>query len=298
MQKKIVINDVFEQIDNQLAEQGVHIAHRYLKAVGEVSKYFNNTPVPISPESLLPNNELGNQLCIWLHKWYDAKYGENQHFNFDLGFFYQKFRGDLWHYRVPEFFGRCNFFIDKNLKVKGAENETNIMRMSPKMTQSYVNSLTEAELKELSNNFGNAIESFQIVSGWRVIRIPYYEAIDADFKTITAQLEPHVMNYGQARWAYLQCAEKILKSWLLKAEVSEEQLKNKFGHNIHKLLNAFNKYYEVELSSRNLDNIECAASARYGDKCFTSDDIVAAQNWLFCLIRTIGFSPTVITAKH
>lgn len=291
MKKEIVINDIFENIDKRLTERGVPITLRYMEAVGEISKYFDNTPIPLSPKSLLPNNDFGNQLCIWLHNWYDAKYGDNQRYNSDLGFLYQKIRGDLWHYRVPNFCGTCNFFIDKDLKVCGENNETNILRMSPKMTQSYVNSLTEIELEQLVSNFGSAIESFEIISGWRVIKIPYHQAIDADFKAISAQIEPHIMNYGQARWAYLQCTEKILKSWLLKAGLPEEQLKNKFGHSIHKLVNAFNKHYEVQLSIDKLEAINCPASARYGDDSFISDDIIEAQKWLFNLIKSIGFSP-------
>lgn len=233
MRQKVVINDVFEDIDNQLTERGVPIALRYMEAIGEVSKYFGNTPIPLSPKSLLPNNDLGNQLCIWLHGWYDARYGDNQRYNSDLGFLSE----NSWRSMAlpsAKFFGTCNFFIDKNLETRGGDNKTNILRMSPKMTQTYVNSLTEIELQQLVSNFEIAIESFEIVSGWRVIKIPFYQAIDADFKTIAAQLESHIMNYGQARWAYLQCAEKILKSWLLKAGCTEERLKNKFGHSIHK----------------------------------------------------------------
>ncbi|EJG0691294.1 hypothetical protein C4G81_RS16640 [Vibrio parahaemolyticus] len=157
MSKKVVINDIFEEIDERLITQGVPIKLRYMEAVGEVSAYFGNVPIPLSPKSLLPNNEIGNQLCVWLHDWYDAKYGKLQSFNSDLGFFYQKIRGDLWHYRVPNFVGTCNFFIDKNLTVCGAHNETNIMRMSSNMTQAYVNSLTDAELSSLMASFRSAL---------------------------------------------------------------------------------------------------------------------------------------------
>ncbi|MDN3617234.1 hypothetical protein [Vibrio gallaecicus] len=118
----------------------------------------------------------------------------------------------MWHYRVTNFVGTCNFFIDKNLTVCGAHNETNIMRMSSNMTQAYVNSLTDAELSSLMASFSSALESFEILSGWRIAKIPFCQAIEADLKTITVQLQTNTMNYGQARWAYSQCAEKILKA--------------------------------------------------------------------------------------
>lgn len=291
----MVINDIFEEIDERLIAQGVPIKLRYMEAVGEVSAYFGNVPIPLSPKSLLPNNEMGNQLCVWLHDWYDAKYGKLQSFNSDLGFFYQKIRGDLWHYRVPNFVGTCNFFIDKNLTVCGAHNETNIMRMSSNMTQAYVNSLTDAELSSLMASFSSALESFEILSGWRIAKIPFCQAIEADLKTITVQLQTNTMNYGQARWAYSQCAEKILKAWLLKAGISEKRLKDKYGHSIHKLVNAFNKHYNEQLSSDKFDAITCSPSARYDEDDFSSEDIIEAQNWLFETIKTIGFSPKLAT---
>lgn len=291
----MVINDIFEDIDERLIAQGVPIKLRYMEAVGEVSAYFGNVPIPLSPKSLLPNNEMGNQLCVWLHDWYDAKYGKLQSFNSDLGFFYQKIRGDLWHYRVPNFVGTCNFFIDKNLTVCGAHNETNIMRMSSNMTQAYVNSLTDDELSSLMASFSSALESFEILSGWRIAKIPFCQAIEADLKTITVQLQTNTMNYGQARWAYSQCAEKILKAWLLKAGISEKRLKDKYGHSIHKLVNAFNKHYNEQLSSDKFDAITCSPSARYDEDDFSSEDIIEAQNWLFETIKTIGFSPKLAT---
>lgn len=295
MSKKVIINEVFEEIDQRLIEQGVPITLRYMEAIGEVSKYFGNAPIPLSPKSLLPNNDLGNQLCQWLHDWYDAKYGELQFFNSDLGFFYQKIRGDLWHYRVPNFAGTCNFFVDKDLTVCGANNETNIMRMSPNMTQAYVNSLTDDELSSLMATFSDALESFEILSGWRCAKIPFCQAIEADLQTITVQLRTHTMNYGQARWAYSQCAEKILKAWLLKAGITESMLKDKYGHSIHKLVNAFNKHYGEQLSTDRLDVIICSPSARYDEDDFSLEDIIKAQDWLFETIKTIGFSPKLAT---
>lgn len=288
------ITDIFEEIDQRLIERNIPITLRYMRAVGEVSKYFGNIPIPLSPKSLLQNNDVGNQLCVLLNDWYDSKYGQNQSFDFDLGFFYKKIRGDLWHYRVPNFAGTCNFFIDRDLTVKGAHNQTNIMRMSHNMTQAYVNSLTDVELEDLMTTFCTALESFQILDAWFSNKIPFYQAIGADLKTITVQLQTHTMNYGQARWAYQQCAEKILKAWLLKAGVTERTLKDEYRHNMHKLIIAYNKHYTMQLDASNLDSIRCSPSARYDDVGFSSDNIVDAQEWLFTTIKSINYSPKLM----
>ncbi|WP_298941194.1 hypothetical protein [uncultured Psychromonas sp.] len=297
MKKDILVNEVFENIDQELIKKGIPITSRYMEAIGDVSRYFNNERIPISPNSLLPENDFGNQLCIWLHQWYDHKYGDNQKYNSDLGFLYHKIRGDLWFYRVPEFYGCCNFFISKKLEDTGCDNETNILRMSPKMTQVYIDSLNETECIEISISFQSALDAFQILNGWRLVKIPYYQAIRADLKTITIQLDVHISNFGQVRWAYMQCAEKILKSWLLKAGLTEKELRNqkKFGHKIDNLVNAFNEYYVEKVSTQNLDYITCGANARYDDNSYESEDIVKAQKWLFDMVKAIDFKPSLAT---
>ncbi|KFZ30197.1 hypothetical protein IDSA_11320 [Pseudidiomarina salinarum] len=291
MNKKIIINDVFENIDSRLIQEGVPITLRYIKATGEVSKYFDNIPVPLSSKNLLPNNDFGNQLTIWLSSWYDAKYGNNQQYDSDLGFFYQEIRGDLWRFRVPDFYGRCMFFIDTNLEICGANNETNILRMCPQLTQAYVNSLNENEMQQLASNFNLAVETLQILNTWKIKKVPLYKDFDADLKTISAQLGNHSSNYGQARWGYLQCAEKILKSWLLDAGYREEKLRKDFGHNIRKLLSEFNKCYIERVSITQIDDIACSAGARYGEGDFSKKDIIKAQEWLFNLVKSIGDAP-------
>lgn len=291
MEKKVNVNEVFEYIDKKLIEKGVPITHRYIDAIGEVSQHFDNIPIPISPKALLPDNELGNQLCIWLNNWYTNKYGDNQKFNSDLGFFYQKIRGDLWKYRVPNFYGTCNFFINQDLSDKGKDNETNIMRMSEKMTQSYVNELSDDELSEIHLSFTNAIEVFQIFNSWSSSGLRMFSAIQADLRNVSIQLENHIPHYGQTKWSYLQCAEKIIKSWLLKSGVPDEVLKNKYRHSIHKLVNAFNKHYVQQISIKELAHIDCSADARYEDGSYSLDDIVKTQDWLFKLIISIGYSP-------
>ncbi|MNB99074.1 hypothetical protein D3C77_270130 [compost metagenome] len=302
MENKINVNELFEVIDKKLIEKGIPITHRYIDATGEVSQHFGNIQIPISPKSLLHDNELGNQLCIWLHDWYTQKYGDNQRFNFDLGFFYQRIRGDLWRYRVPNFFGTCNFFISKDLSDKGGNNETNIMRMSEKMTQFYVNELSDDELSAIFISFSNAIEVFQIFNLWSSLDLRMFSAIQADLRNISIQLDNHRPHYGQTKWSYLQCAEKIIKSWLLKSGVSEELLKNKYGHNIHKLVNAFNHHYVQKISTKELSHIDCSADARYADEIYNLDDILNAQRWLFKLINSISYHPVSldhdITKSH
>jgi hypothetical protein len=291
MKNKVNVNEVFEQIDNKLIEKGVPKTDRYMDAIEEVSVHFGNIAIPISPKALLPDNELGNQLCVWLDNWYTNKYGDSQNFNSDLGFFYKKIQGDLWKYRIPNFCGTCDFFISQDLSDKGKDNQTNILRMSDKMTQSYVNKLNNDELSGILLSFENAIEVFQVFGSWSSADLKMYSAIRADLKNVSVQLDDHIPHYGQTKWSYLQCAEKIMKSWLLKSGLTEKVLKNKYGHKIDKLARAFNEHYVQQVTIADLPHIDCSPNARYENGCYGLGDIVNAQSWLFKLIISIGHSP-------
>jgi hypothetical protein len=295
LKKEILINDVFEEIDNELIQKGIPITLRFMHALSELSKRFN-VSIPLSPTKQLPGNDLGNKLSEWLNSWYKSKYGDNQKMNIDIGFLYIKIRGDLWLYRIPNFFGTCNFFINQDLSDKGEMGKTNILRMSEKMTQVYVNSLLDEELQDIFENYKVALDVAQILSCWLSSKIPLCSAIHADLKTVKAHIGNHSSDYGQARWAYMQCAEKILKSWLLQTGFTEKQLKNQkeFGHNIEKLIIAFNANYSSNINTDELESITCSASARYNQTNFNSNDIIKAQNWLFKLITNIGFKPVSV----
>ena len=264
-----------------------------MHALPELSKRFN-VSIPLSPTRRLPDNDLGNKLSEWLNAWYKSKYGDNQNMNIDLGFLYIKIKGDLWLYRVPNFFGSCSFFINQDLSYKGKMGETNILRMSENMTQAYVDLLSNAELEHIFNNYKIALDVAQTLSCWFSSKIHLHQAIKADLKTVKAHIGNHSSDYGQARWAYMQCAEKILKSWLLQAGYTETQLKNpkEFGHDIQKLVAAFNGKYTTHVNTKNLENIKCSASARYNQSDFKINDIIKAQSWLFSLITSIGVNPT------
>lgn len=291
MMKEININEIFEKIDKELISKNIPITHRYMEATSKISVMFK-VPIPISPKTPLPNNKLGNQLGIWLSDWYEKKYGDKQKINFDLGVFYINIRGDLWKYRIPCFYGTCNFFVNQDLSDKGNNSSTNIMRMCDGMTQAYVNSLNDKELHNLFEKYQESIEVFQIFRSWRTEEVAMLQAIHADIRNITIQLDSNFTHYGQALFSYLQVAEKIIKSWLLNTDLTLENLKKNYGHQIEKLAIAFNDRYENTLNINLVKNLKNNADLRYGnEQDYSSKDIILAQDALFHIILTIGDNP-------
>ena len=153
-------------------------------------------------------------------------------------------QGDLWRFRVPNFYGKCEFFIEKNLNIKGGQNQTNILRMCKEITPFMIERLTDDELELIIDLYSKALESFQILNHWNSYLI-FAESIRADLRSIKNHLEINNQNFGQVKYAFMQCVEKILKSFLLKAGLTEKELKAKYGHSIVKLAKAYMKTIKI-----------------------------------------------------
>ncbi|EPQ5228547.1 hypothetical protein LN149_001631 [Providencia stuartii] len=95
-----------------------------------------------------------------------------------------KIQGDLWKYKIPLFYGQCNFFVCKDLTDKGMNNEANILCMSKKMTQAYVNNLSENDLSLIAISFLNAVNVFQTIDLWSSQNLKMLNAAIADLRNI------------------------------------------------------------------------------------------------------------------
>lgn len=291
MIQKLNLNEIFEKIDTKLINKQIPITHRFLEATKEISNMFN-TPILLYPKGSVDDGSLEYHLSSCLDDWYTNKYGDKRKFNIDLGAFYINIRGDLWKYRIPNFFGTCNFFIEKNLSDKGENNETNILRMCKDMTQFYANSLNDNEQLHIFKTYEKALEVFQIFRSWRTNDVAMLEAIHADINNIHSQLDTTFPHYGQALFSYLQVGEKIIKSWLLKSGLSLKILKEKYGHKIDKLAQAFNDRHEEQLEIDIINWLKNDPNLRYGkEKDFYIQDIIKAQEAIFHIILTIGYYP-------
>ena len=111
MKEKLNLNEIFENIDIKLIEREIPITHRFLEATTEVSNMFN-VPILLYPKGKIDDGSLEYYLSSCLDNWYTAKYADKRKLNTDLGAFYIIIKQDLWKYRVPNFFGTCNFFIE------------------------------------------------------------------------------------------------------------------------------------------------------------------------------------------
>lgn len=283
---------LIDKFDKEAIEKQIPVYQRYMYVHSRLGNVFPNIPLPIVAYSPLRDNELGNFIVECLNKWFKDKYAESLRTNLDLGIVIINLQGDLWRFRVPNFYGKCEFFIDNDLNVKGANNQTNILRMCEELTPFIIQKLNDDEFDFILKIYSEALEVYQILNHWYSY-LTFAKSIRADLRNINNHLEINNQNLGQVKYAFMHCAEKILKSFLLMAGLTEKELKDKYGHSIVKLTKAFNQYYQENISLVDISFIECSADARYGTVNFQHEDIMKAQQWFFYMIRTINFSPSL-----
>lgn len=293
---QVDINKIFEKIDAKLAAENVPVDLRLDVAFGEVSDYFGIC-LPVRSSAPLPSNEAGNQIAAWLENWYQSMYGQQKTKRFVLGEFSVKIRNDLWLYSIPEYSGKCSFFVNKDLYDKGESYEANVLRMCIEMQQSYINRLTDAEVKYIFKTFNFSRESFEIYSCWSVLELPMYHAATADYENAKVQLHNYNPHYGQARWSYLQCFEKIIKSWLKKTGKTDSELRD-IGHSLEESIKKFNQLYSSKISLDLARKIQCSASVRYDEEESNKEQALAAEKAVLQLIHEIGFNPTLCESGH
>ena len=287
------LNNLIEKFDKEAIDKRIAVYQRYIYIHSRLGNVFPTIPLPIVVNSPLNDNELGNFIVECLDKWCRSKYQNARRTNLDLGMVIINLQGDLWRFSVPNFYGKCEFFIEKNLNIKGGQNQTNILRMCKEITPFMIERLTDDELELIIDLYSKDLESFQILNHWNSYLI-FAESIRADLRSIKNHLEINNQNLGQVKYAFMQCVEKILKSFLLKVGLTEKELKAKYGHSIVKLAKAYNENYQDNLSLKDINFIECAADARYGAVNIPIEDIMKAQQWFFYMCQTINFNPVLI----
>ena len=113
------LNNLIEKFDKEAIDKRIAVYQRYMYIHSRLGNVFPTIPLPIVVNSPLNDNELGNFIVECLDKWCRSKYQNARRTNLDLGMVIINLQGDLWRFRVPNFYGKCEFFIEKNLNIKG-----------------------------------------------------------------------------------------------------------------------------------------------------------------------------------
>ncbi|MFA9705082.1 hypothetical protein [Klebsiella pneumoniae] len=286
-----LLRKLIKEIDDDLCSSGVPILQREFDCTAFISKKLNiNLPLFVSKGTSSLSE--GHKISFIISEWYKEMYGDRLNINTDLGYILLLIRKDLMICRIPNFAGECAFFIEEDLSLNIASNETNILLMIDGMTQSFANSLSDDEKEMIFLTFMKGLKSSVIIADWFGQDIDMINAAINDWASIKSNLKLRASHLGNAKWSYSQFIEKIVKAWLLKAGLSKSVVR-KFNHHIDDASSKFNDIYKEKIDIDMIKNIKGDAGLRYDEIIVTPEELIKIQDDVLNVIIAIGHTPTL-----
>ncbi|RZM20966.1 MAG: HEPN domain-containing protein [Pedobacter sp.] len=213
---------------------------------------------------------------------------------FELGYVPALLGSTIWRVRLAGWFGRANFFVDRNLSNKGISIGTktrlpsmNILTLVEDLPQGMVDRLSNNEIKTHFQFHMLAVESIQ----WRN-NLPYTNILDVardDYNCSTQEILEN--RYPQARWAAQQCVEKTLKGML---EIGGNSYpKGIKGHDLSDLAKLLREKHGVAINPNFIQTAQCTTGARYNDEPSTQKQALHANLAALGIYDTLRQSPQI-----
>lgn len=287
------ITSILSEIDQSLKEKEIPPHSRPIRAVIEFGNRFHiSLPLaklpPGAPVELVANGVYTDRI----HQWYEETYGDLIKKDFS-----EKAKvavladGDIWEMRIPLIFGMAVVEAKRDLPRHTRERiGTHVLKINACAS---LNGITEARLKHFSDDDLNEVYGLYMV-GLDVRKAfdrfrkadPMFAAAEDDCAATVANMTSQSPNWGHARWASLQMAEKFMKGLItLVGDVPVERT-----HELMKL------HETLTLSAPGLNlkhllaDIQCSAGVRYNDPKIQSTrrQAYAAHKASLLVVRVLG----------
>jgi hypothetical protein len=276
-------------IDAKLSARDVPIHARSLHALLEVARRLGIHEIVAVPTSVDPEDFSASALAGQVHRWYEQRYGNRLKKHPGPGAILVKIKGEAWEMRIPLLMGAAWFVCDpltlgqprKRAATEGKPVIYNVLDAVANITPALASSLSDAELRELGDNFVAGLGVFGALvreSGSPLV----FEAC-ADLET-SVRMFIDRQNYRQSKWASLQFTEKLMKSHLKNAGTP-------FKRN-HDLAELNRKVASLGYSAAqaDLEAIQCPGGARYGEVAVSKDSSLQAHQAALRVAGNLGFS--------
>ena len=273
------------EIDFKLTHDGVDIPSRPILAVREVSlRYKLDMPLGGGdPARLPPNLRQNAALSDAIDRWYKANYGDRLKEDPCPARMAVLLDGDLYTLRVPRIFGSVTFVVSRqwldNPGISRGQATANIVQLIDGMTSAKAARLSDAALDTIGSAFETVVMAAYTLEG---TNHPLAAIALGDAGVAVEALMARSGRYGDAKWASLQVAEKVLK-----AAIDRAGAVPKPTHNLTTLANALTATGLVFEASAQIAAIQCTPGIRYGDEPCSRDEALAAQQAAYELINIL-----------
>ena len=267
-----------EQIDSELANEGVKISARPLKAGMRLSKRYNvalnacpprRAPQPGSFEPL--------EISIRIHDWMERRYGEKIKVPFQIGRVVMPLRGALYIINCPTTFGTVQFVCEPHNF--GQARETlgtkappicNMVDLIEDLTADFARSLTAEEIIKVGVAFVIGMGAYSALRA--INEVTYVREAAGDLDAAVFHLMEHKPQPGLSKWASLQAVEKLIKAYITCKRGSVQR-----KHNLQELAD-----YAVTLGlsappKQYLADVQCPAVVRYGEVAVSVEEAAKAH---------------------
>ena len=288
------------EVDRCLWEEGLEPEQRPHVFPGRLYEAFRQGGYVYPNDALaeLPGYE-GETLVAKGHRWYKDVYGDRLLTAYKLGFVPVRLGNALWRMRIPQAYGRCLYFADRNLTNLGQNGDgkalredslivaaertadVNCLSLVEDLTQGMARRLRDEEIARFL-----AVCYFAIVGlSWVVNLFWHVQYNDGGlffiaFRDYAASTDSLFNGRGeQSRQDSTQAAEKILKGLFHVATGEEHKGKDgKYTHNLKVIARSLQSFLATPIDGALLDDAYWPVDGKYGKKSTTADECLRANH--------------------
>lgn len=279
-------------LDAHLAAQGLTPFQRPLhvpRLLWDAFKWEGDI-LPPKEMAILPGFD-GPVLMAKAHHWYEQVYGEKLKGDWAIGFSAFKLGSALWRIRFPVIYGRCRFFIDRNLTNSGvslgSKNQPatyNILCSVENLPQGLADRLINKQLDEFWSFY---ISTYQALA-WQQEHlrgnILFTEAAHDYAESIDNLLN---RRYAQSRWSASQAIEKTLKGILDHTNIRYPASGAK-GHDLINLAELLKKTHGISLNLDIVSLAQCSPAIRYGEEPSSEEQALKASHTVIDVVGMLS----------
>lgn len=287
------ITPILSEIDRSLKEKEIPPHSRPILAVIEFGKRFHiSLPLAKLPYGAPAELVATAVYTDRIHRWYEEVYGDLIKKDFSAKAKVAVLAdGDIWEMRIPLIYGTAVIEAKRDLPIRaGNKIGTQVLRINACASLA---GISEARLRhfsdvDLNEVYGLFVVGLDVRKAFDRFRLadPMFAAAEDDWAAAVANMTSQSPNWGHARWASLQMAEKFMKGLItLVGDVAVERV-----HDLMKLHDA------LTISAPGLDlkhllaDIQCGAGVRYNDPKTPSTrrQAYAAHKASLLVVRVLG----------
>lgn len=270
---------------------------RFGEAFGDVNLVYPNDTLAESA------GYDGDILVAKGHRWYQDIYGNRLIANHKIASAPVRLGNALWHVQIPQVYGTCRYFMDRNLAnlgkngdgsplqrtslIMGMERlaELNILTLVEDLPQGMATRLTAEQLLEFSEWFHTTVVglSWFVNLFWRV-QYRDNDLFATAFRDYGASTDSLLNGrYAQSRWDSAQAIEKIIKGLRHIAGIDKqtEEEKNERAwskHQLSSIAKPLQDEFKIKINSQWLQEAQCEPNMRYGTMVTSREDCLRANH--------------------